>query len=274
MKTLLRAVLIAAAASAACAHAAPGAAPIVVTPDDLGPGLGRWNTANVRTGSSAAITDGNARNGNGSAGMSLADGNGKADFALTWGYVANRTLGNLDALSYDWYRSAGGGAPAHLQPALRLVYDTDGDAGTPYDRGYLVWELEYNGRGVVDNTWTSSDTIGGNFWMRQFNPPGTPGNTVEHYNTTLAEWMSADRPGAPADELNANTAILGIEFGIGSGWNGSFSGFVDNVRVGFGTDTQAYNFESTASDVPEPGSFALLGLGLVGVLAARKRKRA
>ena len=270
MKTLLRAVLIAAAASAACAHAAP----VVVTPDDMGPGLNRWNTVNVRANSSAAITDTNVRNGNGSVEMSLADSGGKADFAFNWGYVANRTLGNLDALSYDWFRAAGSSAAAHLQPALRLVYDTDGNAGTPYDTGYLVWELEYNGRGVVDNTWTNSDAIGGNFWMRQFNPPGTPGNTVENFNTTLAEWMSTDRPGSPADELNANTAILGIEFGIGSGWGGSFTGFVDNVRFGFGADTQTFNFETESTDVPEPGSFALLGLGMIAALAARKRKRA
>ncbi len=53
--------------------------------------------------------------------MASADGSGKADFAYYWGFVAGRTLGNLDALSYDWYRDAGGTAASHLQPALRLA---------------------------------------------------------------------------------------------------------------------------------------------------------
>lgn len=265
MKMFLQAVLLAAATGGAAQ-----AATIVVTPGDLGPGLNTWNTANVRANSSAAITDTNARNGNGSVEMSLADGVGKADFAYTWGYVAGRTLGNLDALSYDWYRAAGGTAAAHLQPAFRLLYDADGDSSTTGDTGYLIYEQVYNGGGLVTDTWTTSDIIGSNFWMRQF----APGNTVEDYGTTLAEWMNGPRPGAPADLLGANTAILGIEFGIGSGWNGSFTGFVDNVRFGFGADSQSFNFETVAGEVPEPASLALLGLGIAAGLAARKRKRA
>ncbi len=270
MKTYLRAAFFAAAAATSCAQAAV----VTVTPDDMGSGASQWNVTNVRANSSAAITNTNARNGNGSVEMSLADGSGKADFAYNWGYVSNRTLGNLDALSYDWFRASSSNAADHLQPALRLVYDADGDAATRYDTGYLVWELAYNGRGTLENVWTGSNIIGGNFWMRQFNPPGTPGNTVENFGTTLAEWMTNARPGAPADVLTANSAILGIEFGIGSGWNGSFTGFVDNVTYGFGADAQTFNFETQSSDVPEPGSFALLGLGIVAVVAARKRKRA
>lgn len=265
MTTLLRALLLAATAAAGTAHATT----ITVTPEDLGTPAG-WNVVNVRAGSAAAITGTNARSGNGSVEMALSDNGGKADFALTWGYVEGRTLGNLDALGYDWFRSAGGSATAHLQPALRLVYDADGSAATAADRGYLVWEQVYNGGGLVEERWTSSDILGGNFWMRQH----SPGNTVERYNVSLAQWMSGARPGAPADVLGANTAILGLEFGIGSGWGGSFAGFVDNVGIGFrGQGTTVYNFETRSGDVPEPGSLALLGLGVAAVVAAHKRQR-
>jgi PEP-CTERM motif len=267
MTTLLRAILIAAAASSASAHASI----ITVTPDDLGSGLNTWNVANVREASAALITNANPRSGNGSVEMSLANGNGKADYVYSWGYVDGRTLGNLDALSYDWLRSSGGSATAHLQPALRLSYDADGDIATTADRGYLIWEQVYNGGGLVEDRWTTSDILGGNFWMRQF----SPGSTVERYDVSLAEWIAGPRPGAPADLLGANTAILGIEFGIGSGWNGSFAGFVDNVTIGFKDQgATTWNFETRRSDVPEPGSFALLGLGLAAVAATLgKRKK-
>jgi len=267
MTTLFRATLMAAAAfSAASAHASI----ITVTPEDLGTGLDKWNVANVRESSGAAITGTAARSGNGSVEMSLANGNGKADYVYNWGLVAGRTLGNLDALSYDWLRSSGGSATAHLQPALRLSYDADGDLATTADRGYLIWEQVYNGGGLVEDRWTTSDILGGNFWMRQF----SPGNTVERYDVSLAEWIDGPRPGAPADRLGANTAILGIEFGIGSGWNGSFAGFVDNVTIGFkGQGTTTWNFETRRSDVPEPGSFALLGLGLAAVAVAMGKRR-
>lgn len=251
---------------------------VIVTPADVGPaGLDRWyldNFRDVSTGrtshTTAAITAANPRSGNGSVEMSLTDGSGKADYVYSWGFVTGRTLGNLDALSYDWYRSGTSTAASHLQPAMRLAYDADGDAATTGDRGYLIWEQVYNGTTAIDS-WVSSDIIGQNFWMR------IPGHTVENFDTNLAEWMAGAHPDADASRLSANSALLGIEFGIGSGWNGTFSGFVDNVAFGFGEDTTTFNFEARAADgntVPEPGSLALVGLGLLGFAAARKRKQA
>jgi hypothetical protein len=273
MHASIRLSIVAFAAAAGCAQAAV----VTVTPSDVGtPAANSWYLDNYRSTSngytsttSAAITATNPRNGNGSVQMSLTDGSGKADYVYSWGFVGGRTLGNLDALRFDWYRAGTSTANGNLAPALRLSYDADGNAATTADRGYLIWEQVYNGATLSDQ-WVSSDTLGGNFWQRQF----TPGLTIENYDTTLAEWAAGAQPGG-ADVLSANSAILGIEFGIGSGWNGTFTGYVDNVTYGFaGQGSTTFNFETAAapSAVPEPASLALIGLGMLGLGALRRRK--
>jgi hypothetical protein len=256
------------------------AATVVVTPTDVAssPALNQWYLTNFRdvsTGftstTTAAITSTEPRNGNGSVQMSLTNGSGKADYAYTWGFIGDRTLGNLTALSFDWYRSSSSTNPAAQQPALRLLFDADGNEATTADRGYLIWEQTYQTLSAVAlDTWVSSDTLAGDFWQRRF----SPGTTIEQFDTDLGEW-AAGAQFAGALQLSDQTAILGIEFGIGSGWNGAFTGFIDNVTYGFGTaPATTFNFELAQGNVPEPGTLALVGLALAGVAGISRRRRA
>lgn len=248
-----------------------------------------WAYNNVRLGGTIGINTTNPRSGNGSV-LMFTPTSAKADIEYYNGSfvspVSMGKLSDLNALSYDWYRNSSSGADAWLHPAMRIMVDADGDFTTLGDRGYLVFEREYNHGGTghyaaPTDTWVPNDIYNfngvgdsANLWMVNFGNPSGP--VLEIFDRNLQDWVNSNNPNSNYPSLQ-NAVVYGLSAGLGSGWNGTFTGAVDNITIGFtGSDPTTYNFEVRSAGpapVPEPASLALFGAGLAGVLFGQRRRR-
>jgi hypothetical protein len=272
--------------AAALLPAAPAHAQVMVVTSPNGaaaasdafPGFYSWFRDDVRAGSSVGITTDYARSGTGSMLLTGTGSASKADVALYFNpsaYLYTR-LFNFAGLSYDFYRAGSSTADSHLAPALRLLVDADGDFFTTGDRGSLVYEPTYNGGGDVPvDQWVSTNVgASTNLWYYQ------SGLGVEEvFNRTLADYVDGTYTStAGFAHVTWNSVVYGMSFGTGSGWNGTYTGAVDNVTYALNVlpapdKSVTYNFEPNATTAtPEPASLALVGGGLL-VLGAAARRR-
>ena len=233
-----------------------------------------WLRDNVRDGSTVGINSTYARSGNGSAFMQGTIANtSKADMEYYFGgqYVSPFQLSSLAALSYDYYRASSSSASAHYAPSLRLMIDEDGVLGGT-DQSVLVFEPIYNGTNVVSlDQWVSNIITGStNLWWRQFNP----GSTVEDpFGQQLSAYMSVTGVTSNNRTISGNSVVYGLSSGIGSGWDGSYVGAVDNIHIGYGNTDVTFNFETQAVATPEPASIVLFATGFIGIAGFARRRR-
>ncbi|MCX7800459.1 MAG: hypothetical protein N2109_08975 [Fimbriimonadales bacterium] len=167
-------------------------------------------------------------------------------------------LSALDAISYSWHRVGSSTIASHLHPSLRLFVGWLD--GTTWKSGYLVYEEIYNDPSFTapTDTWVDVDAIGKKFWST-----GSLPDAFSSYDRTLSQWSSL-MPGA---------VVLGFSMGAGSGWNGVFTGAVDNFKYSFaGGSSGEFNFEVQSVPVPEPFTMALGAAGLAAALRRRSRR--
>ena len=213
-----------------------------------------WSAQNVAGSGTVAITADNPRDGLGSLKFTSPGNAGKADFQKTWNVPA-RTLGSLTDVSYDFYRDSSSTSDAHLAAALRLMFWQDNapaGLGAEDHTGYLVWEPIYNGYGAVPaNAWQAENLFTDYFWMRVVSGPNSVAcnKTIQNFSVTLNDWKTTVPTGQPGDcaapdfTTSSPVYIYGVNTGVGSGWAGTFTGYVDNVVVAFGADVVSANFE-------------------------------
>jgi hypothetical protein len=138
-------------------------------------------------------------------------------------------LGDLDHLSFDF--KVASSDRTDVIPVIRIAVDGDGNLATTADRGELVFEWAYQGKGpVTQGTWQHADLAGGDWsaWQRS----NGANHDVYPDIRPLSDW--ADASGytpTGGTHFDQNSVVLGWSIALGSG-NGTTDAYLDHLQVG------------------------------------------
>jgi hypothetical protein len=222
--------------------------------------------------------------GTGSAQLELAAGNGAGAEILANTNYAGTPLSSLTALSYSTYLT--NNAPNGQQfPYLAVDIKGTVNGTTTYDT--LFFEPPYqttstgnpllpNQQATALDTWQTWNALEGGWWDNDgYCKPGTGVQTLATCTTAFTDPTIINAFGtATALYSSVLPGVGGLQLQVGfADASDAFNGYVDALTVGINGTNTTYNFDPNPAPAPEPGTLALLGTGLLGAVAARRRGR-
>ena len=249
----LAAICLAGGIGALAAHAS--AAEVLVDPASMGNWVFQQDSGS--TGAGSFVTGpGTPPLGTGSAQLSETN---SPSSEILFNYLTNdgTALSSISALSYSEYIVSNSGDPA-LAPSL--AFNVNINSSTTTYQGRLTYEPYFTNT-LTAGTWQTWNTMTGADWW--FSSASFNNGCTQTNPCTWAQVL-ADYP-----SVVINNNFGGFGFKVGSGWP-SFVGDVDNLVMTVSGATTTYNFDPTPT--PEPASLVLLGTGLLGFAALRRRR--
>lgn len=249
--------------TAALASTPPPERPQIVTPNALRPGKAKWRVVDYTLGGVSRIDRRvvNAENCRGALEQilpppGLPEFNAEIELLsrdtvvddIRGLYPARGGFGpadQLERLSFHWYRDSSSTVAPWFGAAIR-VYIYDPDLGVNGSSYAMIWEPIYNqeatlpGPAVPTDTWIFSEIHEENFWRTPLYIDGLRAgasfcfeNRSECliYNWGIGDWGFGPR-----------AVVFGLSISAGSGWIGTYRGYVDDFKMRIGDKTWAWDF--------------------------------